>query len=70
NILVQPGPLSVHPIERSLSTPSFRIIDFGRVGSKEILQDGWESKCDQDLQEIRRDLWLVRVHSYGFHRAS
>ncbi|KAK0470021.1 uncharacterized protein EV420DRAFT_1222489, partial [Desarmillaria tabescens] len=30
NILVQPGPLSARPTERSLSTPSFRIIDFGR----------------------------------------
>ncbi|KAG7442741.1 uncharacterized protein BT62DRAFT_1079115 [Guyanagaster necrorhizus] len=30
NILRQPGPLSVRPSERSLKTPSFRIIDFGR----------------------------------------
>jgi hypothetical protein len=30
NMLVQPGPLTVPPMERSLDTPSFRIIDFGR----------------------------------------
>jgi len=30
NILVQPGPLTVLPAERSLRTPSFRLIDFGR----------------------------------------
>ncbi|KAI0819903.1 hypothetical protein BC628DRAFT_1423425 [Trametes gibbosa] len=30
NIVVQPGPLSVPRKERSLRTPSFRIIDFGR----------------------------------------
>jgi hypothetical protein len=26
----QPGPLNVGPEERSLETPSFRVIDFGR----------------------------------------
>lgn len=30
NIMVQPGPLSVPPEQRSYDTPSFRIIDFGR----------------------------------------
>lgn len=30
NILVQPGPLTRPPAERSRDTPSFRIIDFGR----------------------------------------
>ena len=31
NILVQPGPLSALPEERSPDTPSFRVIDFGRM---------------------------------------
>lgn len=31
NILVQPGPLTRPPIERSSKTPSFRLIDFGRT---------------------------------------
>lgn len=30
NILVQPGPLTVLPAERSRRTPGFRLIDFGR----------------------------------------
>lgn len=30
NILVQAGPLHLPPSKRSLSEPSFRIIDFGR----------------------------------------
>lgn len=31
NILVQPGPLTAPPIQRSHKQPSFRIIDFGRT---------------------------------------
>jgi hypothetical protein len=34
NILVQPGPLTLPPSERSLESPSFRIIDFGRAEYK------------------------------------
>jgi len=30
NIVIQPGPLTRRPIERSMKTPSFRVIDFGR----------------------------------------
>ncbi|KAF8189812.1 hypothetical protein K438DRAFT_1832139 [Mycena galopus ATCC 62051] len=30
NILVQPGPLTHPPSQRSLETPSFRVVDFGR----------------------------------------
>ncbi|KAI9787835.1 MAG: hypothetical protein M1816_007402 [Peltula sp. TS41687] len=31
NMLVQPGPLTRSPSQRSIRTPSFRLIDFGRV---------------------------------------
>ena len=31
NILIQPGPLTIPPSKRSLASPSFRIIDFGRA---------------------------------------
>jgi len=31
NILIQPGPLTLPPSKRSLASPSFRIIDFGRA---------------------------------------
>lgn len=34
NILVQPGPLTLPPSKRSLASPSFRIIDFGRAEYK------------------------------------
>lgn len=30
NILVQPGPIHLSPAYRSVNTPSFRLIDFGR----------------------------------------
>jgi len=34
NIVIQPGPLTVPPSKRSLASPSFRIIDFGRAEYK------------------------------------
>ena len=34
NMLIQPGPLTLPPSERSLASPSFRIIDFGRAEYK------------------------------------
>jgi hypothetical protein len=34
NVLIQPGPLTAQPSLRSMSTPSFRVIDFGRVEFK------------------------------------
>ena len=33
-MLIQPGPLTVPPSKRSLASPSFRIIDFGRARYK------------------------------------
>ncbi|KAI0329811.1 hypothetical protein GY45DRAFT_841765 [Cubamyces sp. BRFM 1775] len=33
NIMIQPGPLTAPPEKRTLDTPSFRIIDFGRGAS-------------------------------------
>lgn len=30
NVVMQPGPLTLPPAERSYDSPSFRIIDFGR----------------------------------------
>ena len=31
NILIQPGPLTRPPVQRSIKSPSFRLIDFGRT---------------------------------------
>jgi hypothetical protein len=48
NILMQPGPLTLPPSKRSLASPSFRIIDFGRAKYKldfvrdAIGVDAWE----------------------------
>ena len=40
NILIQPGPLTVPPSKRSMASPSFRIIDFGRADYKrDFLRD-------------------------------
>ena len=32
NVMIQPGPLTIKPSERSLAEPSFRLIDFGKGG--------------------------------------
>ncbi len=53
NILVQPGPLTVLPAERSLRTPSFKLIDFARslklsAVIKEVTGD--------HIEEERRDI--------------
>ncbi len=42
NIVVQPGPLSAPPDERSDDTPSFRIIDFGRMRMRTSYSDNEE----------------------------
>lgn len=49
---MQPGPLTHHPERRSWSTPSFRLIDFGRSNNvKEKVEK--ESKGDLTEEEIR-----------------
>jgi len=61
NILVQPGPLTQPPEKRSLETPSFRIVDFGRgkmfdeMGAHWIAYEvEWEKK--QAQKELKLDL--------------
>ncbi|MCJ1381777.1 hypothetical protein MMC17_004888 [Xylographa soralifera] len=69
NILIQLGPLTRPPVERSLTTPSFRIIDFGRaehhakpVGTEECLKSVWKErfaeKCDDNEWDVRNDIEL------------
>lgn len=43
NVLYQAGPLALPPSQRSLKTPSFRIIDFGR------------GVCDYHGEEVASD---------------
>ena len=36
NIMIQPGPLTLPPERRSIDSPSFRLIDFGRAERLEV----------------------------------
>ena len=49
NMTIQPGPLSIPTSERSIETPSFRIIDFGRVSihidQASVLFKGYSIEC-------------------------
>ncbi|KAH9029965.1 hypothetical protein EDB85DRAFT_1964782 [Lactarius pseudohatsudake] len=60
NILVQPGPLTHPPAERSLDNPSYRIIDFGRGGcydGNESNSAAEEMKREQNMIQIRDGFW-------------
>ena len=55
NIMIQPGPLSLPPEERSFERPSFRIIDFGRG-------DDWDTYSRRRYSGGRRGLeWQARL---------
>ncbi|KAJ6472290.1 hypothetical protein C8R47DRAFT_987866 [Mycena vitilis] len=62
NILRQPGPLTVAPSARSDSTPSFRIIDFGR-GEHWQRIEAEEAAVQTDkkhLEQARKSYWELR----------
>ncbi|KAK0203894.1 hypothetical protein DFS33DRAFT_841738 [Desarmillaria ectypa] len=70
NVLVQPGPLSVPPSMRSLSTPSFRVIDFGRGERREDLtKREWKAICEDEMIDVKEAIYgeLKRVskHAHG-----
>ncbi|KAH9933090.1 hypothetical protein B0H21DRAFT_711749 [Amylocystis lapponica] len=55
NVVVQPGPLTIPPEERSMVCPSYRIIDFGRA-------EHWTDQVDEFMgverrRRKRRDWW-------------
>ncbi|CAK5276273.1 unnamed protein product [Mycena citricolor] len=62
NILVQPGPLTLPPAERSLTTPSFRVIDFGRAldRSQARHQRDWLDERDQEVRDVQKVLKIER----------
>jgi len=66
---MQPGPLTRHPQERSLSTPSFRLIDFGRsVNVDERVAETVARKKDLTEEEIKEE--RARVYRiWGMNRA-
>ncbi|KAJ6465964.1 hypothetical protein C8R47DRAFT_46337 [Mycena vitilis] len=61
NILVQPGPLTAPPQERSLQSPSFRVIDFGRAlrrppGNRKE----WLDEKEIEVKEVQKVLRIQR----------
>jgi hypothetical protein len=65
NILVQPGPLTVPPPERSLDSPSFRIIDFGRALRRPPRnQKEWLDEREAEVKDVQKVLRIPR-HSMG-----
>lgn len=68
NVVVQPGPLTRHPQERSLATPSFRLIDFGRSISVEeqvAKMPIKEGLTDEQIKEEKERAY----RSWGMKRA-
>ena len=65
---MQPGPLTRHPQERSRSTPSFRLIDFGRSTNVEEEATKMELK-DGLTEEQRKEEKTKAYHSWGMERA-
>jgi len=56
NVLIQPGPLSVPPANRSLSKPSYRIIDFGRgvcLGVNSFSLQDLKQQAESEQQDAR-----------------
>ena len=63
NIMMQPGPLTAPPEQRSNKTPSFRIIDFGRGELWEGNKDGpemekrkWDDAISDEDRRAQREL--------------
>lgn len=65
---MQPGPLTRHPQERSLSTPSFRLIDFGRSINIEEQVAKMKLKEGLTAEEIKQEK-LRECRSWGVRRA-
>ncbi|KAI0672167.1 hypothetical protein C8Q78DRAFT_1077726 [Trametes maxima] len=59
NIMIQPGPLSWPPAERTYKEPSFRIIDFGRARCLALQLSGVTDKDEREstIHDIHRALW-------------
>ncbi|KAM5546069.1 hypothetical protein V8D89_000195 [Ganoderma adspersum] len=61
NILIEPGPLSAPPEERSDETPGFRIIDFGRM---QMLGD-FSPESEESFEESREGSMLQFLGDTG-----
>ncbi|KAJ7165585.1 hypothetical protein C8R43DRAFT_878460 [Mycena crocata] len=61
NILVQPGPLTVPPSKRSLKSPSFRVIDFGRASRRpQGNRKEWLDKKETEVKDVQKVLRIPR----------
>ncbi|KAI1792702.1 hypothetical protein LXA43DRAFT_310913 [Ganoderma leucocontextum] len=56
NVLIQPGPLTDAPERRSIDTPSFRVIDFGRG---EVYEE--HADMTHEERERARDTFAARI---------
>ncbi|KAI0767598.1 hypothetical protein C8Q74DRAFT_966700 [Fomes fomentarius] len=72
NILIQPGPLTLPPDERTYKQPSFRIIDYGRgkLWDWEVNQPDVENRKVKFITRIRGEADLARsellIEIFGF----
>ncbi|KAJ7476960.1 hypothetical protein B0H11DRAFT_2031403 [Mycena galericulata] len=67
NILLQPGPLTVPPANRTLQTPSFRIIDFGRAIQRPASDKNrkeWLDERDTEVKDVQKVLRISRHSMY------
>jgi len=65
---MQPGPITRHPQERSWSTPSFRLIDFGRSINVEEHVAKMKLKEGLTEEEVREER-AREYRSWGMKRA-
>ncbi|KAJ7165889.1 hypothetical protein C8R46DRAFT_1035216 [Mycena filopes] len=64
NVLVQPGPLTVPPAQRSLQAPSFRVIDFGRALPRPQMSTTnpkeWSDEREAEVRDVQKVLRIPR----------
>jgi hypothetical protein len=63
NVLVQDGPLSALPSERSAERPTFRVIDFGRAATLDdyVEKDEWGRRLEDCEEEEEREVFRSRA---------
>ncbi|KAJ7031152.1 hypothetical protein C8F04DRAFT_1111733 [Mycena alexandri] len=65
NILVQPGPLTVPPPQRSLQSPSFRVIDFGRAFARPSKNSKeWMDERETEVKDVQK---VLRIPRHSMH---
>ncbi|KAJ7755180.1 hypothetical protein B0H16DRAFT_1372163 [Mycena metata] len=65
NILVQPGPLTVPPPQRSSQSPSFRVIDFGRAFARPSKNPKeWMDEREMEVRDVQK---VLRIPRHSMH---